>query len=329
MTDGHDQAAADRRRACCTIRGDEAGQPLGDWLPRRFTYHSRETWHQLLAEGRVLVNGTVGDAAHCLAVNEVVEYLIPERAEPPVDATVTVVFEDPELLVINKSGDLPCHPAGRFFRHTLWYWLREHYAPFWIINRLDRETSGLVVVARTRRAAGRLGTALARRHLRRTYLAVVEGVFPEQAAAVGYLSPDPTSVVRKKRRFTFAPVADAEPAETHFVRLAVHDGLSLVQCQPATGRLHQLRATLLALGYPLIGDKLYGVDETLYLRFAHEELTAADRERLRLPRQALHAWQLTLEPPAHPTPLTIVAPLPSDLADFLRQHGFPNLTPPA
>ena len=134
--------------------------------------------------------------------------------------------------------------------------------------------------------------------------------------SAGWLSPDPRSAIRKKRRFapaaagSPAPAQGAEWAETVFTRASVRDGFSVVTAQPRTGRLHQIRATLLSLGYPVVGDKLYGVDETLFLRFCTEALTEEDRRRLRLPRQALHAGYLRFHHPRFGALTETEAPLP-------------------
>ncbi|MFA4945379.1 MAG: pseudouridine synthase [Lentisphaeria bacterium] len=308
-----------------------APRPILDLLASRFTYHTAEEWRRELAAGRLQLNGRPTTAPDTPAgPGDWLEYLIPDglrATEPPVDLAWRRLWEDAALLVAEKPGNLPCHPAGRFFNHTLWAALHDAFpadAFFALANRLDRETSGLVLVAKTTAAARELQRQFSRRQVEKRYLAVVEGAFPEQCEANGWLLPDPASEVRKKRRFIpgapDAPPAapgPAEWAETRFRRRRLTPELSLVEAEPRTGRRHQIRATLCSLGFPLVGDKLYGPDDRLYLRFIAGTLTAADRQRLRLPRQALHATRLACRHPATGEPFLATSPLPPELAALL------------
>ncbi|MBR4370212.1 MAG: hypothetical protein IKS92_04145, partial [Victivallales bacterium] len=132
------------------------GKPLGilDYLSGRFTYRDAESWAEEIAAGRIIVNGVVATTAMVHCCGDEMEYLPEARPEPEVDETVTVVYEDDDFLALCKSGNLPCHPAGIFFNHTLWAMLREgrvhgvrQLEEIHFVNRLDRETSGLVLVA--------------------------------------------------------------------------------------------------------------------------------------------------------------------------------------
>jgi 23S rRNA pseudouridine955/2504/2580 synthase/23S rRNA pseudouridine1911/1915/1917 synthase len=310
-----------------TVREKDAGQPLAGFLAGRFTYHSEADWRRLIRDGRIAVNGAAGDPERALAPGDALRYDASDIPEPPVDAAFRVVSEDASLLAVDKPGNLPCHPAGRYFNHTLWALLKTRPGldgPVFV-NRLDRETSGLVLVARNPEAAARLREQFAAHTVVKRYTVFVEGVFPERLEAAGWLAHDPHSVIRKKRRFlpaaagSPAPVADAEWAETAFERVRVCDGFSAVAALPRTGRLHQIRATLLSLGYPVTGDKLYGVDETMFLRFCGDALTAEDRTRLRLGRQALHAGGLSFRHPASGAWTEVFAPLPPDMAVLAKE----------
>ena len=263
-----------------------------------------------------------------LAPGDRLVYLMPALIEPPVDPDYTVLHEDDDLLVINKPAPLPCHPGGRFFAHTLWALLKEHHglAEPRLINRLDRETSGLVLVAKNKAAARLCQEQFAQRRVEKVYLVVVEGDFPDTLQAVeatGWLGPDPNSAIRKKMRF-YPEQKDAPPgaveSSTTFRRIsgALDTSLSLLEARPHTGRCHQIRASLLHLGFPVVGDKLYGVDEQLFLRFQEDRLSATDHARLRLPRQALHAASLRLSHPTTGKELEFSAPLPSAFQRLLE-----------
>ena len=156
-----------------TVAAGSAGRRLDQWLAARFTYRDLDGWHAEIDDGNILVNDEAGAAARVLAAGDRVEYQPPARPEPPVATDYTVVHEDDGLLVINKPPDLPCHPGGRYFRHTLWALLREAYDDVRLINRIDRETSGLVLVGRNRRTAGKIGKQFERRQVEKEYLCVV------------------------------------------------------------------------------------------------------------------------------------------------------------
>ena len=313
------------REMTFTIREKDAGKTLVAFLVARFTYHDEAEWTRLILDGRVRVNGyvTVPDVA--LKTSDLLRYDAANVPEPPVRTDFGVVMDDPLMMVVNKPGNLPCHPGGRYFNHTLWALLKERSGvpdPVFA-NRLDRETSGLVVVAKTPESAQNLWKQFASHKIVKRYTVFVEGEFPERVDTAGWLTSDPASAIRKKRRFlpaatgSAAPDASAEWAATAFERVRVCDGFSVVSAQPTTGRLHQIRATLLALGYPVVGDKLYGVDENLFVRFCTEALTDEDRRRLRLARQALHADYLRFHHPRFGALTEVTVPLPEDMAALL------------
>ena len=178
----------------------------------------------------------------------------------------SILFEDHNLLALNKPGNLPCHPGGRYFAHTLWGLLKSNYPEdsIFFVNRLDRETSGIVLVAKTRVAAENCQRQFIAGTVRKKYRVIVEGDFPGGIIrADGYLFKDERSLIRKKQRFLHRHesktlLVKAKPCCTLFRLIRKSDGKSLVLAEPVTGRLHQIRATLFSLGYPVTGDKIYG-----------------------------------------------------------------------
>ena len=309
------------------IPADRAGGALLDFLNARFPYHSAGEWEERIRGGRVRVNGAPAQAAQTLADGDLLEYDSSDIPEPPADMNVSVVFDDADLLVVNKSGDLTCHPGGRYFHHTLWAIAKTRFgiAEPYLVNRLDRETSGLVIIARHERAAKVCRKQFADRKTEKRYRVLVEGEFPATVTARGRIEPAEGAAVRNMQRFVAAPDGAAaapdgtEWSETRFVRMARHGPVSEIEAQPRTGRLHQIRATLLALGNPVAGDKLYGVDPGIFVRFCQGAMTDADRARLRMPRQALHAARLRLRHPATGRVLDLEAPMPEDMTELIRQ----------
>ena len=310
-----------KRRAVLHIGPNEAGTSVLDLLSGRFTYHRPEQWEALIAGAQIHLNRRPAGPRESLKLGDRLEYVGADLPEPSVDRDYSILFEDHHLLVVDKPANLPCHPAGRYFNHTLWALLKAggHYPCLAPVHRLDRETSGIVVLAKTPVALKACQQQFREHQPHKLYLALVEGRFPRRSVtAAGFLAPDPGSAIRKKRRFypmlsVTTPPVGACSCTTFLRRLTVCGDLSLVAVRPQTGRTHQIRATLLRLGYLLVGDKIYGLDETLFLRFIDDRLSAADRLCLRLPRQALHAARLGLKHPCTGQPLVFKAPLPADM----------------
>ena len=318
-----------QERIIRTTAGPELeGVRLDHFLSDRFTYQSRTGWQAVVREGRITVNGIRVRASRRLHAGDVIAFDVQGIAEPDVDPTYSVVLERPDFLVVSKSGSLPVHPSGCYFQNTLLMLMRDRFGELFVVNRLDRETSGLVVLARTPETAGVLSGLFASRQVKKTYLAAVFGEFPAGTIVKeGWLSSDPDSPVRKKRRFTETDPGtdDAEPCATEFTCRKTSGGFSLVECRPHTGRLHQIRATLCSCGFPLAGDKLYGPDDTIFLRFTEDAMTDADRAALVLPTQALHAWRLRFAMPDSGELIRCESAPPPAMLDLFGQgpDGFP------
>jgi len=212
-----------------------------------------------------------------------------------VNSLFDIIFEDTALLVINKPAGLVCHPTKDGERSSLVGRVRLHLgADGHLVNRLDRETSGITVVAKNPTVAGDLGKLWENRAVRKEYMAIVHGAVEAESVEIDLpLGKDEQSQVAIKDCVR----PDGAPASTKFfvVRRFLHRGHSytLLRLVPRTGRKHQLRIHLAAIGHPIVGDKLYGGNEDLYLAFVQNRLTPAQWEELQLDNQALHASRIS------------------------------------
>lgn len=299
-----------RRRIIATTVSPLPGpETLADYCAGRFTYFTRAQWEAEIRGGKVSRNGEVcRNPAADLREGDSLAYDGSGIVEPAIDAGIGLLYEDDWFVAVNKTGNLPVHPAGRYFNNTLVSLLAERCGrPFYPVHRLDRETSGVILLARHVRDVTGLAAAIAQGS--KTYLALVHGEFPSRELVVDLpLGRDTASAVRKKRR---AWEGGTQAARTRFQRVLTAGDLSLVRCIPETGRLHQIRAHLLAAGFPVVGDKLYGRDERAFLTFINRGLTPEIAALLLLPRAALHSAELAFRHPRTGQELTIRAPLPA------------------
>ncbi len=312
MAPRDDELARWVRRGTCHVSEIDAGIRLDAFLARQFPYRSRTQWVRLVRVGRVHLNDASARPGHALRAGDRIRYLPDPRPEPKVSRSYRILHEDDAILAVHKPAHLPVHPSGRYFRNTLLMLLlaaRDEElgnATLRIVHRLDRETSGVILFGKGREAAAALATQFENRQVRKSYLAVVHGG-PEQdrfliSAPIGR---DPRSIIRKAMTVT----AEGQPARTSVKVLRRGPAHTLLLATPHTGRLHQIRVHLRHAGLPILGDKVYGLDPGLFLRFVDSALTGEDRRRLLWRRQALHAWKLRFRHPLDGRIVKVRAPV--------------------
>ena len=216
----------------------------------------------------------------------------------PVSMPLSILYEDEDILVINKPADMPVHPSIGNYTNTLangvaaYLDAKDEHSPFRCINRLDRDTSGTLILAKNAFSAAVLSTQMRNRQIRRTYLAVVEGITPPNGTISAPISRVDDSVIERHVDFLHG-----EPAVTHYERLEVKNEHSLLEIHLETGRTHQIRVHMGYIGHPLPADYLY---HPVYDCFK---------------RQPLHSLQLEFRHPVTDKPMCLLAPVSEDMCN--------------
>ncbi len=248
---------------------------------------------------------------------------LPPAQAPLVDPTAVpgwVLLDDARLLALDKPGWLVVHPSKNGPWSSLGGAAREVFKldAVRFIYRLDRETSGVVILARTEAMAGRLGKAILQRKIGKVYMVILEGELAAPVTVDQPLGPDPTVNVSVKQRVVPSGSPGAQEAVTKFHPLANRGGFTLAGVELVTGRKHQIRAHAEWLQHRVVGDKLYGPDPGLYLEFATRGWTERHSALLPLTRQALHCAAIDLRPAG--LDCLLRAPWPKDLARFAERR---------
>ncbi|HTR05510.1 MAG TPA: RluA family pseudouridine synthase [Paraburkholderia sp.] len=330
---GEDAAApasgASRTRADVAPRSvqvpDElAGERLDKVLAKVFPEFSRSRLQGWIEEQRVHVDGKPAKVRQPVplgATIELVPDLLPEQlAFAPEPVPLDVIYEDEAIVVINKPAGLVVHPAAGNWSGTILNGLLHRYGEAaaglpraGIVHRLDKETSGLMVVARTLEAQTDLVRQLQARTVKRRYLALVWGNMPDEGTIDAPIGRDP----RERTRMAVVAGAAGKPARTHFRRIDKtlwhNQPVSAIHCDLETGRTHQIRVHCAHIGHPLLGDPVYG-----HARGRRSVATLPDG----FARQALHAWRLGLVHPVTGRAMQWRAEVPDDMDALIEALGF-------
>lgn len=293
-----------------TLPADCAGLRLDAALARLFSEHSRSRLARWIAQGLVRIDArSASDGRRKVAGGEHIEILLAEEARTPEhlaeSIALDIVFEDDFILVVNKPAGLVVHPGNGNESGTLMNALL-HHAPTLagleragIVHRLDKDTTGLMVVAKTASAQTALVRQLAARSVSRLYQALAHGRIERAGTVDAPLGRHP------QQRTKIAVLKHGREARTHYRPLEHFATATLLECRLETGRTHQIRVHLASIGHPLVGDPVYGRKQT------------PDGRLAAFRRQALHAWQLALIHPQSGAAMSWQAPLPADFAHLL------------
>ncbi|WP_407449252.1 pseudouridine synthase [Fibrobacter sp.] len=321
------------------VRPEQNGRLLLDSLSERFTYHSREEWSEKISRGLVTINGNPATLETLGYRGDKVIYHVENYSEPDVPTHYETLFEDEEFLLVAKPAGVPVHHTGRIFYNTFTAIIRRGFdcetaTP---MHRLDRDTGGIMLFAKSADTASRFQKHLDRILLRKFYLAVVPGEFPEGEVRCDLpLSENPSAPIRIKMYHT----PGGKPCSTVFRRLAVSPGAapksvssetavenscrSLVECELLTGRKHQIRAHLAELGFPIVGDRLYSFDGKFYQKMSGGgSLSEEDFDLLGARHQMLYAYKVQLQLPYWDEPRVFMDfHFPEDMATALKTVDF-------
>jgi 23S rRNA pseudouridine1911/1915/1917 synthase len=325
------------------IRRFKVGQPasgtrLDVYLASVCSDLSRSRIQKLIEEGAARIAGQPAKRSHVVRAGDAVEIEVSEPRPVAIDAEdipLDVLYEDEHLLAIDKPAGLVVHPSPGHGAGTLVNALLHHVKDLagvggelrpGIVHRLDRDTSGVLLVAKSDLAHASLSRQMKKRAMRKEYLALVAGVPKVRKGEVALpIGRDPRD--RKKMK-AFRPTAEPPafakatagvPASAREARTLYEIerdwfalGLALLRCRLVTGRTHQIRVHLAAAGLPVVGDPVYG-------RPRYDRVKDADLKRklMEFPRQALHAERIAFRHPASNEPMEIVAPLPADMTELL------------
>jgi len=296
------------------------GWRLDHFLKQRIRRLSRTKIRTIIDSQVRLGDGRAPRPAMAVHQGDTIRIDRPAPIEPEVPREFGILAEDEYFIAIDKPAGLPMHTTAKFWKNTLVALLRERYPDerLQICHRIDRETSGVLLIARDAGAASFLKRAFASRAVKKIYLALVHGV-PEPP--VGVIDA-PMRLLDTRTRIKMGVTDDGLPAVTRYRVEQAFAHHALVEAAPETGRQHQIRVHLAHLGHPIVGDKLYGAGEQAFMDYCDTGLTPELLARFDgLPRHALHAARLTFPHPKTREPVTVKSPLPADLVAYLEGLG--------
>ncbi len=299
------------------VAPEHAGQRLDKFIQSRIPRLSRTRAQEIVRSCAYRSDGTLRRPSERVRAGETVLLVRPPFEEPETPLFFDTLYEDDAILALDKPSGLPVHPSATYHKHTLTFLLRERFGddPPRIAHRLDRETSGLMLCSKTPAAERRLKNAFETRRVSKRYLAIVRGSIAENEGRIEL----PMAPAKEGLHILMEVTAPGvgSPCATRFRVVARNEDSTLVALAPESGRQHQLRVHLSAIGSPIVGDKLYGPDGVSpFLEIIEQGMSEALRARLGHARQALHAYALTFEHPETGAPTTLRAPLPADLLEL-------------
>ena len=314
-----------------TVEARAHGWRLDHYLCRLFPNYSRALFQSAINQEAVLVNGLAVKPSRRLRVNDRLSVKLPEQPDsnlPPEDIPLDVLYEDGSLIVLNKPPDMIVHPGKGNYRGTLAGALQFHFDQLsdlagslrpGIVHRLDRDTSGVLVVAKNNQVHHRLSAQFERRDVQKEYHALVWRHLQFESDYIEtYVRVHPK---HREKMLVCEPGGNARHASTFYEVIerftpTPASKFTYVKLFPKTGRTHQLRVHMQHIGHPIVADKMYGGRASLKRSDLEPDIPEAEDTFL-IRRQALHAYRLSFNHPETGKPLTFEAPLPADFQETL------------
>ncbi|GIX40791.1 MAG: pseudouridylate synthase [Leptospiraceae bacterium] len=336
------------------ITEQDSNKRIDRYLTDNYPHISRNQWQERIKNGNVLVNEKPVRNSYILKTNDIITFYYYKKPEPEVNHHFKIIFEDDDLLIIDKPPNLPVHPSGNYKKNTLYTLLKEQYNYEYChpINRIDRETSGLILFGKNPEIIRNISKIFLTNQISKIYYTIVFGKFTKHQILEGYIGKHIHSKVIKRQMFinknslmdflklyknNYSDNTESftifynnhnyiyRYAKTEFIPEKIktiehplYNEITLIKVKLYTGRTHQIRATLKDSGFPIVGDKIYGLNENYFLKFLDDTINNRDYQILLLNRCALHCYEMSFVHPGTKKLISIKSSLPEDFQTLLK-----------
>jgi len=302
----------------CIIENDIEPTRLDKYLASRFSYYSREKWKSVIESGLVCVNNEIPKYRKIVKKNDEITYHVERMEEPEVNKDVDILYDDGDLIIVNKPPNLPVIPSGRYHKNTLHTIMTEKLnTKIRMLNRIDRETSGCVILARSHEMASEFSKIVKTNGIKKIYLTIVENAYDLEDLFIveGNMVSSPSIYYRRYQTFS---KYEGKYSKTIFKTIRrLKNNHAILMAKLCTGRTHQIRVHLKECGLFMVGDKIYGrYGPIIFDNFLKDKENSMFDTLFE--RQALHAYKLTFTHPFTNKIIKIKAPIPKDLKEYIK-----------